>query len=262
VTRGEPPALTASLTAVDGGGRSWVGRVRPLGNRLLSLGVTAATSSVACAVDVEEIADDDGGDDAPPSDGGSDGAPAVAFPGVASCTLSQATPAFAWRACAGDRAGGAAAGPFARVGCAVARTLTLGTRAQLRVEPYAAIGHGAPLRDGTRPEAVRAPRPAERAPWGAARKDALSDAFEGPLAGALLEVRAPVRDVTVLLFAEAAAAADLGDGAKSLVADAAYGVAFQANILRVDLAKRVGAFSAKPAITLRLADAGAALRCP
>ena len=110
---------------------------------------------------------------------------------------------------------------------------------------------------------MRAPRPAEGPRWDG-RKDALADAFEGPLVGALVEIRAPVPprdDVTVLLFGEAAAAADWGDALKP-VADAAYGVAFQANILRVDLTKRVGAFAAKPALTLKLADGQGLVRAP
>jgi hypothetical protein len=47
------------------------------------------------------------------------------------------------------------------------------------------------------------------------------------------------------------------------VADAAYGLAFQASMLRVDLTKRVGdPFNRKPALTLKLADARSRLKAP
>ena len=58
-----------------------------------------------------------------------------------------------------------------------------------------------------------------------------------------------------------AVAADWADGLP--VADAAYGLAFQASMLRVDLTKRVGdPFNRKPALTLKLADARNRLKAP
>ena len=130
-------------------------------------------------------------------------------------------------------------------------------------EPYGALGLGAPLADASRPEAVSAPRAFERAPWDG-RKDALADAFDGALVGAQLEARAQIpqnKDCNVFLFADAAVACDWKSKFRP-VADAAYGVAFQASLLRVDLTKRVGAFAAKPALTLKLADLNSALKCP
>ena len=263
------PEFSAQVRHTGYSKRSWVARLKPLGSRALSLALGDGAGG-SLSVDVEEIspaavldatpvaADDDDDDD----DDDEAAEPSyVAFPRVASLTLGRDGRRGSWKFARGDRVGGSHGGPFARVGGCVSGGLMLPQRAALRAEPFGVLGFGAPVSDASRPEAVSAPRTHDKAAWDH-RKDALGDAFEGVLVGTLLELSAPVppnNDCTAFLFADAAIAADWDDGLP--VADAAYGVAFQASLLRVDLTRRVGKFS-KPALTLKLADSNSPLKCP
>ncbi|KAH8047292.1 hypothetical protein JL720_16143 [Aureococcus anophagefferens] len=222
------PEFTTQVTQRSDGGRSWMARLKPLGSRALTTKYGFG-DGLSAQFDVEEIPpldDDDSAygeqDEAPPTP--------TRF-----------------------------AGPFARAGAACGGSLALGSRLALAGEPYACVGFGKALADASRPEAVTAPRPYDRMPWDR-RKDALGDAFEGALVGALLEASAPVApDVTAFVFADGAVAAT----GPRRPWPAAYGFAFQASMLRVDLTKRVGdPFNRKPALTLKLADARNRLKAP
>ena len=254
------PEFTTQVTQRSDGGRSWMARLKPLGSRALTTNYGFG-AGLSAQFDVEEIPPLDDDDSAY---GEQDEGPAdayVAFPRVAAATLRKDGRRAAYAFACGDRVGSRFAGPFARAGAACGGSLALGPRLALAGEPYACLGFGKALADGSRPEAVAAPRPYDRMPWDR-RKDALGDAFEGALVGALLEASAPVApDVTAFVFADGAVAADWADGLP--VADAAYGLAFQASMLRVDLTKRVGdPFNRKPALTLKLADARNRLKAP
>jgi hypothetical protein len=161
---------------------------------------------------------------------------------VAALTLAKQRLGSAWRLAAGRQAG---KGPFATVGAALSRG---------PFETYASFGGGAPLQE----RGLASPRLCERAP-GADRKDALSDTFDGGLVGCRVAVDRRVRDASLGVFADACAAKDWGS---ALVTDAAYGVSLSYSLLRVDVTKRAGALRARPAVTLRLADPGAGVRCP
>lgn len=161
---------------------------------------------------------------------------------VAVLTLAKQRLGSAWRLAAGYQNG---KGPFATVSAALSRG---------PFETYASFGGGAPLQE----RGLASPRLCERAP-GAERKDALSDTFDGGLVGCRVAVDRRVRDASLGFFADACAAKDWG---APPVTDAAYGVSLSYSLLRVDLTKRAGALRARPAVTLRLADAGAGVRCP
>jgi len=246
----EAPTLACSLASRPPGGRAWAWRLRPFGPRAASVNVDGLRAYGS--VDVEEVPG--GGDDK------------IAFPGVAATTVGWRGARAAWRVVAGDRQGSKFAGSFGKVGVAGRASLKLpkflNVESEVRAEPYAAVGAGKPLADSSRPEAVAAPGQFERAPWDG-RKDALADAFDGGLAGGRIEVRAPLPQspaCTAVLFADAAVATDWAANAPA--ADAAYGVAFQANVLRVDVTKRLGAFQQRAKLSLTIENPFKGLRCP
>ncbi|KAH8051193.1 hypothetical protein JL722_10892 [Aureococcus anophagefferens] len=226
------PEFTTQVTQRSDGGRSWMARLKPLGSRALTTKYGFG-DGLSAQFDVEEIPPLDDDDSAY---GEQDEGPAdayVAFPRVAAATLRKDGRRAAYAFACGDRVGSRFAGPFARAGAARSRR-----RARSR-------GGAAPY---------------DRMPWDR-RKDALGDAFEGALVGALLEASAPVAPDVTAFAADGAVAADWADGLP--VADAAFGLAFQASMLRVDLTKRVGdPFNRKPALTLKLADARNRLKAP
>ncbi|KAH8048031.1 hypothetical protein JL721_12038 [Aureococcus anophagefferens] len=248
------PEFTTQVTQRSDGGRSWMARLKPLGSRALTTKYGFG-DGLSAQFDVEEIPPLDDDDSAY---GEQDEGPADAY--------------VAFRASPRRRSAGGAASPASRRQRRqpLQRGPSRGRRVRRVPGPRVAPGarrralrlrrvrQGARGRVAARSRA--APRPYDRMPWD--RRRALGDAFEGALVGALLEASAPVApDVTAFVFADGAVAADWADGLP--VAEAAYGLAFQASMLRVDLTKRVGdPFNRKPALTLKLADARNRLKAP